>query len=353
MTDFPGDIAESAPAGWEQRWHPLRREWVVYSAHRNQRPWQGETSSGASTAPAYEKRCYLCPGNTRISGLKNPSFDGVYVFDNDHPVVGADAPAQTNSSSLYLKRPADGVARVIVYDPRHHISISDLTHDQVTNILLCWQEQTRDMQSRDGIDFCLFFENRGDMVGTSSPHPHCQMYATNFCFKHVEDELDAAHQFRNDHKANLFEHILNEEKSDGSRLIAENEHAVAFIPFFARYSYEVWIFPKQRHASLLTLSREECAGLSDLYRDISIRYDLLYGIPFPYVMSVYQAPFSRVDDSEFHLHLVFLPPLRQPGVRKFPAGPEIGGGNFMCDTIPEQTAADLKKLNSADYSCLT
>lgn len=330
---------------WEQRWHPLRQEWVVYSAHRNSRPWHGAEVEAQGQCLAHDPDCYLCPGNTRISGIQNPDYEKIYVFDNDHPVVGPRAPdLEEASDTLYKKRSASGLARVICYDPRHHVSLADLKKDQVGHVLQAWREQVIELSQRPEVNFILFFENRGEITGVSSMHPHCQLYATNFVFKNVETELRALKK-----NTSIFSGILALEQQNQIRIVAENDHAIAFVPFFARYPYEVWLFPKKPHADLSTLSDQECHDVGSLYQEIVRRYDLLYDRPFPYVMSLYQAPCDGQPYEGYHLHFVFLPPLRQPGVQKFPAGPEIGGGNFMNDTLPEETAATLRAMTIEDY----
>ena len=335
---------------WEQRWHPLRREWVVYSAHRNTRPWVGAAEAAPARLPVYDEHCYLCPGNKRVRGQVNPHYEDIFVFDNDHPVVGREAPRiePHTGAGLYRRRRADGVARVICYDPRHNVSVADIPRPHVARVLMTWRAQVRELAAVPGIDSVLLFENKGEIVGTSCPHPHCQLYATNFVFKNIERELQAVQDYKEEQGRNLFAAILEAERDEGRRLVVENEHAVGFIPFFARYAYEVWIFPKKRHPTLATLSDEEADGLARLYQQLNRQYDRLYGMSFPYVMSVYQAPVDGGEYREYHLHLVFLPPLRQPGIKKFPAGPEIGGGNFMADTMPEEKAAELRGPGRAD-----
>ena len=331
---------------WEQRWHPLREEWVVYSAHRNSRPWEGASEPSTKPAPCYDPTCHLCPNNTRINGAVNPDYKGVYSFSNDHPVVGLAAPQIEESQELYRKKSASGLSRVVCYHDRHDVTMSDLSVEQIAAVMAEWKKETVELAKQDEVNFVFIFENKGEMVGTSSPHPHCQIYATNFCFKHIEQEIKAQEKYE---KGNIFSDIIAQEQADGSRIIAENEHAIAFIPFFARYSFEVWIFPKKRHATLASLSVEELHALAEVYQELGRRYDLLYNMSFPYVMSLYQAPIKNGDFSEYHLHFVFLPPLRQAGIKKFPAGPEIGGGNFMCDTMPEIKAAELQAVDLSSF----
>ncbi len=323
---------------WHQRWHPLRQEWVVYSAHRSTRPWVGQTESQSTPVPAFDPDCYLCPGNERSGGHVNPEYNGVFVFDNDHPVVSPDAPAAPETGGFYRASQAHGIARVICYDKRHDLTLTKMPLSKVTPVFAEWRKQTRELGALPEIKFVLVFENRGEVVGTSSPHPHCQLYATNFVFKNVELELEALAK-----EPDIFEQIVVEERV-GQRMVAENEYAFAFVPFFARYPYEVWIMPKKRHADMRSVTDAELGGLADVYLQVTRRFDGLFGIPFPFVMSLYQAPMDGTDYDHYHLHFVFLPPLRQPGIQKFPAGPEIGGGNFMNDTRPEQKAAELRAV---------
>ncbi len=333
---------------WEQRWHPLRREWVVYSAHRNDRPWDGKREPPPPPAPAYEPSCYLCPGNKRIHGDVNPSYRDVFIFDNDHPVVGSGAPPVETGEGFYRRERASGLARVICYDPRHNVNMTDLPLSRAVKVFEAWREQTREME-RMGMQSAFFFENKGRLVGTSNTHPHCQMYALNFTLSQIGNELAASVDHRREKGTNLFDEIMEAEDRDGIRVVARNAGAVAFIPFFARWAYEAWIFPRKRHATLSTLSDSELRDLCDVYQQVTRRYDLLYDMVFPYVMGLYQAPLKGGPYPEHNLHFVILPPLRQPGLQKFLAGSEIHGGNFMADTLPEEKAAELRAVDLSAY----
>jgi UDPglucose--hexose-1-phosphate uridylyltransferase len=197
------------------------------------------------------------------------------------------------------------------------------------------------------IKYALLFENKGELSGVSNPHPHCQIYATDFVFKHTEQQLHAAEEYHQATARNLFGQIIENELEEGVRIVAQNSGAVAFIPFFARYAYEVMIFPKKRHATFVTMSDTELYDLAAVFREVIRRYNLNFQMSFPYVMSVQQAPVDGNTYPLYHLHLSILPPLRQPGLIKYLAGPEIGGGNFMADTMPEEKAAELRKVNPA------
>lgn len=331
---------------WEQRWHPLQREWIVYAGHRNTRPWDGAHAPDKKEKPAYDPSCYLCPGNKRIHGEVNPDYRDVFIFDNDHPVVGMDAPdkPEQDTRSIYRKAPASGIARVICYHPNHSVNLNTLPLEKIAGVMQAWKQQTLEFIKNPDIKGLLIFENRGEITGTSNPHPHGQIYATRFVFQNIKRELEAAQDFYNDQKTDLFQKIIDEEITEGTRIIAQNDHAVAILPFFARYPFECWIFPKKANATLGSMNDAEIEGLAEVYRQLTLKFDGLYQMDFPYVMSIYQAPMDQPDMKNYRFHLIFLPPLRQPGIQKFPAGPEIGGGNFMADTIPEEKAAELNAV---------
>lgn len=344
-------MSEQFQGKWEKRWHPLREEWVVYSAHRNNRPWQGADLIQPAKAPAYDSACYLCPGNKRIHGSVNPDYKDVFIFENDHPVVGMNAPHVESESnfSLHRKARASGVAKVICYDPRHNVSLSEMTLDKVQKVFKAFRDETVLLEKNQDIKSVLIFENKGEAVGVSNPHPHCQVYATDFDFKLVGQQIRIANDFRKEHEKNLFAEIITAEKRDGLRVIAENENAIAFIPFFARYAYEIMIFPKKPHQTLIDFAANELNDLAAVFHEVIRRLDLNYNMRFPYVMSVMQAPIDGTKYPEFRCHLWLQPPFRQPGLIKYLAGPEIGAGNFMADTMPEEKAAELKRIDVTKF----
>jgi UDPglucose--hexose-1-phosphate uridylyltransferase len=337
---------------WEERWHPLREEWVIVAAHRQDRPWGGETvkHENGPRLP-YVKDCYLCPGNTRVSGAVNPQYDGVFVFDNDHPCVGLAAPAPpVIESGVYRNRPAQGIARVVCYSPRHDLSLAQLKVCEIERLIAAWQREYTDLQERPEIDHVLIFENKGEVVGVSNPHPHCQIYATNFVFKTIETEVQASRRYLAETGRTLFSDIIAAEQRDAKRIISENDTAIAFLPYFARYAYEVFVAPKQTHQSIASLSDAEVRDLAEVLKDTVVRFDNLWEMPFPYVMPLHQAPTDGGDYSAFHFHIEFHPPLRRPNLLKHLAGPEIGGGNFLSDTSPEEKAAELRALPNVHYT---
>lgn len=339
---------------WEERWHPLREEWVIIAAHRQDRPWSGETlQHEEETLPEYVPDCYLCPGNPRVSGKANPQYTETFVFDNDHPSVSPEAPATlSRPAGIYRNQPACGIARVVCYSPRHNLTLSELEPKGIENLLRVWQEQYLDLGSRPDIAHVLIFENKGEAVGVSNPHPHCQIYANNFVFKTIENEARVSQRHLAKTGRVLFQDIIGAEIQDGKRIIVENDSAIAFLPYFARYAYEVFVAPKATHLSLASLSDVEVRDFAAVLKRVLVKFDNLWQIPFPYVMPLHQAPTDGGDYDGFHFHIEFHPPLRKPNLLKYLAGPEIGGGNFLSDTLPEEKAAELRAQSDVHYKLL-
>ena len=336
---------------WEERWHPLREEWVIVAAHRQNRPWNGETVIHEEPAlPNYAPDCYLCPGNARVSGKDNDLYTSTFVFDNDHPCVGFDAPlGLTKTNGLYRNRPATGIARVVCYSPKHNVALAELETCQIENLLRVWQDQCVELGARDEVAHVLIFENKGEVVGVSNPHPHCQIYATNFVFKTIETEARASQLHLSRTGRILFQDIIKAERKDGCRIIFENELAIVFLPYFARYAYEAFVAPKKTHPSIASLTDGEVRDFAGALKYLLVKLDNLWRMPFPYVMTLHQAPTDDGDYHAFHFHIEFHPPLRQPNLLKYLAGPEIGGGNFLSDTSPEEKAAELRGQPDVHY----
>jgi UDPglucose--hexose-1-phosphate uridylyltransferase len=351
----PHDQEISAASGgtWEERWHPLREEWVIIAAHRNSRPWTG-ASVGRTVAddePTYVADCYLCPRNARVHGVRNENYTGIFVFDNDLPCVAATAPArpQPPVGEIYRNRPAHGKARVVCYSPLHNTTLAEQPVDQILALLECWQQQYVELGDRPEVEHVLIFENKGKVVGVSNPHPHCQIYATNFVFKTIAGEVDVCRRHWRERRRALFQDIIAAEQSDGRRILVERDSAIAFVPYFARYAYETYVVPKQTHPSIAALSAAELSDLAHVLKDVLVRFDNLWQMSFPYVLVLHQAPTDGNAADGFHFHIEFHPPLRSPNLLKYLAGPEVGGGSFLSDTSPEQKAAELIAQSTVHY----
>ncbi len=336
---------------WEQRWHPLLQEWVIFSAHRQNRPWTGETVlPETARLPSHDASCYLCPGNARISGVNNPQYSGVHVFDNDRPSISFDAPVDLVAApGVYLNKPATGLTRVLCYSPLHNVTMSELSSAQIADIVHTWQQQTQELAALPEVRSVMIFENKGEVCGMSNPHPHGQIYATNFIYKATERHIQAAAEHHQKTGNILFQDILAaeyDELPERQRIVAQNDSMVAFVPYFARFAYELYVAPRRTVAHVSALTEAECLDLASIMKDVLVRMDNLWEMPFPYLMTLHQAPVDGLEYPLFHTHIALYPPMRTPQLRKYVAAHEIGGGNFLADTMPEAKAAELRACSS-------
>jgi UDPglucose--hexose-1-phosphate uridylyltransferase len=333
---------------WEQRWHPLREEWVLFTSHRGGRPWIGETHAPRDAEPpSYDPTCALCPGNKRIRG-ENPPYTGAYWFTNDLPCFGPDAPTPSDGDALYRTRPARGTAEVVCYHPDHGKTFVDLTDDEARAVVDLWSERYKALGARTEVDHVLIFENKGSLVGTSNPHPHCQIYAGNMIYAHTAREVESGRKFFERTGKFLGQEVLRREEA-GPRVVAANASFLACVPWFARYAYEVFILPRRPVASLADLTADERGRLGLVIRAVATLYDNLWRMSMPYVMAIHQAPTDGGDYASFPFHLEFHPPLRKPDTMKYLAGPEIGGGSMTNESNPDDKAAELRAAAGPHY----
>jgi UDPglucose--hexose-1-phosphate uridylyltransferase len=278
------------------------------------------------------------------------------VFDNDHPRVAPTAPNQLDAApgnGVYQNRAALGLSRVVCFTPRHDLTLAEQPESEILGLLTVLQEQYRELGERDEVRHVLVFENKGEVVGVSNPHPHAQIYATNFIFRTIEVEVAAASEYYADRGRVLFQDIIAAEEVDGRRVLVSRDQALSFVPYFARYPYEMFVAPRGTHASLADLDRGELRDFAAVLRETLIRLENLWRMPFPYVMVLHQAPTDGAVANGLHFHIQIHPPLRKPGLLKYLAGPEIGGGNFLNDTAPEQKAAELRAVSGIHYKHVT
>ena len=328
---------------WEQRWHPLREEWVLYTEHRGGRPWIGETKPPETEPkPSYDPECALCPGNRRVND-SNPRYEGVYRFANDLPPFSDDAPEPAPGDDLYRVRKVRGASEVICYHPDHSKTFADLSQKQARAVVEAWRDRYVAVGAHLGVDYVLIFENKGSVVGTSNPHPHCQLYGGNLVYGIAARERAAANRYYEQTGGSLLEEVVRRE-SDAKRVIASNDDFFACVPWFARYAYEVLVFPKRRTTSLAEVESGRCGTMAEVLLAVTRAYDKLWEMPMPYVMAIHQAP-TDGDPANAHypFHIEFHPPLRKPDTLKYLAGPEIGGGSMTNESDPDRKAAELRR----------
>ena len=321
---------------WELRWHPFRAEWVLFTSHRGSRPWHGTVVD--DTEPTVPADNALAPLGRWISGT-NPDYRGVYVFTNDLPVFSADAPEPASDDELYRTGRATGTAGGGVLPPRPRRTVADLDDDEVTAVVQGWRDRTTSLQQIDGVAHVLVFENRGAAMGTSNPHLHCQIYAGSLVYAIAAREAEVAAEYCDWTGRSLLADVTAREV-DGPRVVAAGDEFFACVPWFARYAYEVAILPRVPVASLTEMDDRACRSLGLVLRDVVRRYDALWGIRMPYVLAVHQAPVGCHPHYPFHLEL--HPPLRAPGLLKYLAGPEIGGGSMTNESDPDDKAKELQ-----------
>lgn len=335
----PLNLAEHA----HRRLNPLTREWVLVSPHRTDRPWQGQVERAAvEKTVAYDPKCYMCPGNTRASGAKNPKYKDYLVFDNDFPAVRPDTPDAATEDGLLVARSESGVCRVVCFSPRHDLTLSQMETRAIRGIVDVWAQLSAELGAMANIKHVQIFENRGAMMGCSNPHPHCQIWATSSVPNEPAKELEGFLAYQRAEKHCLLCDYLGQEEKAGVRIVCRNEHFAAVVPFWAVWPFETLIISKRHASSLADLSGEERDGLADVLKQITVRYDSLFNVPFPYSMGFHQSPTDKSPHPEWHLHAHYYPPLlRSATVRKFMVGFELLGSPQR-DLTPEQAAEKLR-----------
>jgi UDPglucose--hexose-1-phosphate uridylyltransferase len=329
-----------------RRLNPLTGEWVLVSPHRAKRPWQGATEAiAADTRPAYDPTCYLCPGNTRANGERNPDYAGTFVFGNDFAALRPDAPDESlDADGLLVARAESGIARVICFSPRHDVSLPEMDTAGIRRVVDVWAEQYAELGARPDIGYVQIFENKGEVMGASNPHPHGQIWAQRSVpmVPARETARQAEHFAR--HGRTLLADYLRVEEARGERIVCGNEHFVALVPFWAVWPFETLVIPRRPVPELTQLDDAERDGFADVLRRLTARYDNLFGVSFPYSAGVHQVPTDGEPHPEWHLHMHFYPPLlRSATVRKFMVGYEMMG-EPQRDVTPESSAERLRAL---------
>jgi UDPglucose--hexose-1-phosphate uridylyltransferase len=336
-----------------RRLNPLTREWILVSPHRAKRPWLGQVEKKpAQSLPEYDPGCYLCPGNERAGGVRNPPYTGTFVFDNDFAALLPDASSETgtNDSVLLVSEAERGICRVVCFSPRHDLSLPEMEISAIEHVVSTWTEQSADLGGRDFIRYVQVFENKGDAMGASNPHPHSQIWASGHIPNEPGKELRAQTEYLHDHGRPLLADYLAEEHSRKERVLASNNHFTALVPFWAIWPFEVLISAHRPGLTRMTeMSSEEVSALAEILKAVTIRYDNLFEISFPYSMGFHQAPFDGQDHPEWMLHAHFYPPLlRSATVRKFMVGYEMLGMPQR-DITPETAAERLRNLPDVHY----
>jgi UDPglucose--hexose-1-phosphate uridylyltransferase len=337
MTTLPGHP--------HRRFNPLTGEWILVSPQRTQRPWQGKVESLPSESrPAHDSKCYLCPGNVRSNGETNPQYEGTFVFTNDFSALAPlSEHVAVNEHDLLKAESESGVCRVVCFSPRHDLTLSGMTEMQITRVVEAWTDEYQTLSQRPEIAHVQIFENKGELMGCSNPHPHGQIWAQSTIPVVPAAEQARQQEYRASRGTCLLCDYVVLETTRSDRFVCGNEHFKAFVPFWAVWPFETLLVPCRHRTSLLELSDEERIGLANVIRRLSLRYDNLFGISFPYSMGIHQSPTDGIPHPEWHMHFHFFPPLlRSATVKKFMVGYEMMA-NAQRDITAEMAAARLRE----------
>lgn len=337
--------------------HPHKRlniltgDWILVSPHRTKRPWQGKVEAAAITQrPRYDEKCYLCPGNTRSDGTVNPEYTAPYAFVNDFSSLLKDTPeGNLNTKGLLQAKSEKGICKVICFSPRHDLTLAQMEVREITQVINTWKSEFKDLSKNEWIKYIQIFENKGDIMGCSNPHPHGQIWAQSSVPGEPAKETV---QFSNYYKENgqsLLSAYLAEEDKTKERVVIENEHFVALVPFWAVWPYETMIVSKRQVRYTHEFNEAETQALAEILKALTIRYDNLFETSFPYSSGIHQAPVNDGEHPEWHWHMHFYPPLlRSATVKKFMVGYEMMA-NPQRDITAEQAAKQLRELSEVHY----
>ena len=335
-----------------RRYNPLINEWVLVSPHRSKRPWQGQNEKiVADTLPQYDPTCYLCPGNVRANGMHNPDYKDPFVFDNDFAALKQEEIIfDSNQEATFFKlQPERGISRVVCFSPNHNETLPEMSAESIENIVRTWQQEYTDLGNIDYINYVQIFENKGSVMGCSNPHPHGQIWAQSSLPTQVEKTQNNLKVYFDQYQRTLLHDYIQEELQKEERIVIENDHFVALVPFWAIWPFETMIVSKRAVSKITDFSADEVRDFASILKQLTTKYDNLFETSFPYSSGIHQAPTDGDAHPEWHFHMHFYPPLlRSATVKKFMVGYEMMGESQR-DITPERSAAMLRELSEVHY----
>jgi len=334
-----------------RRFNALTGDWVLVAPHRTKRPWQGqEEKTVKKESVAYDPGCYLCPGNMRANGVKNPEYDSTYTFVNDFSSLIDDVPEfEAESSGLLYAKSERGICKVVCFSPKHDLTLAEMELPAIERVIRMWREEYKNLGSLSFINHVQIFENRGEIMGASNPHPHGQIWAQETIPLEAAKEQEQQIKYLSGNNVPLLNDYLKTELERKERIIHENAGFVVLVPFWAVWPYETMIIPRRKLQSLMQFTPAEVTQFADALKNITVRYDNLFKVTFPYSAGIHQAPTDGREHPEWTLHMHFYPPLlRSATIKKFMVGYEMLG-NPQRDITAETSAGILRELPSIHY----
>lgn len=337
-----------------RRLNPLTNEWMLVSPHRAKRPWQGHMEDiPEDKRPQYDRTCYLCPRNGRAGGAENPDYDGTFVFDNDFPALLPDTQAGDNlENPLFQAQAERGICRVICFSPRHDWTLAHMPIPDIRRVVDVWSEQTTDLAQNDWLRYVQVFENKGELMGCSNPHPHGQIWSTERLPAEVQKEDIAQHAYFIQHDRTLIADYLAQEHERKERIVYRNDYWTILVPFWAIWPFETLLVSHRPAQYIADLDNDERDALADAISKLTVRYDNLFKTSFPYSMGFHQAPVNSGPQPHWHLHAHFYPPLlRSATIKKFMVGYELLG-TPQRDITAETASFRLRELSDMRFSSI-
>jgi UDPglucose--hexose-1-phosphate uridylyltransferase len=335
-----------------RRYNPLINEWVLVSPHRSKRPWQGQNEVvNTNQLPEYDPSCYLCPGNIRANGMANPDYENAFVFENDFAAlkqeeIGFEA---TENDTFFRAQPERGISRVVCFSPKHNLTLPEMGVSGIENIIQTWQQEYTNLGAIDYINHVQIFENKGSVMGCSNPHPHGQIWAQSSLPTQVEKTQNSLKAYFDKHNNTLLQDYLQEELKLKERIVIDNQHFVALVPFWAIWPYETMIISKRPFGKITDMTAAEITDFAVTLKQLTIKYDNLFQTSFPYSSGIHQSPTDGEVHPEWQFHMHFYPPLlRSASVKKFMVGYEMMGESQR-DITAETSAAMLRNLSEVHY----